>query len=115
MPAPAEMNAIGGVWPLGQITMPGSPISILLNVGGTPAQRAASGLPVNPYTPSCRQLLFSTTGNAAIVYLMDGNYPITETNRIVATFGPNFPYSAFPWTALTESVLDLSRYYLVGT
>ena len=132
MPSSPEVNAIGGVWPLGVITVTaGTPVSILSNVGaqGTGAVSGSSPAPIGlpggqsaswsgrgrPFSATCRQLMLSTTGNAGLIYINDGNWPGKDTNRTVAIIGPNMPNVAFPPNPLVESVLDLSRYYIDGT
>ena len=131
MPSRPEVNAIGGVWPLGVITVTaGTPVSILSNVGAqnsgaVPGSTAPVGLHGGQsaswtgrgrnFMASARQLMLSTTGNSGLIYINDGNWPGKDTNRTVAIIGPNMPNVAFPPNPLVESVLDLSRYYIDGT
>lgn len=131
MPSRPEVNALGGIWPLGIITVTaGTPVSILSNVGaqGTGAvvgSPAPVGLPGGqsaswsgrgrPFSATCRQLMLSTTGNTGLIYINDGNWPGKDTNRTVAIIGPNQPNVAFPPNPLTESVMDLSRYWIDGS
>ncbi|HEY3620716.1 MAG TPA: hypothetical protein VGK96_28265 [Candidatus Sulfotelmatobacter sp.] len=103
-----ETNAIGGVWPLGTFTITsGTPIALTSIVG---AQKATQ-----PFSASCRQLTLSTPGNTGLVYINDGPFAGRDVNRTVAVIGPNQPYVGFPNDPLTESVLDISRYYIDGS
>src|ERR1700686_2859007 len=127
-----ETNAIGGVWPLGIITVTsGTPVHILSNVGAqeTGAVPGSTPLPQGlpggqsaswsgrgrPFSATCRQLMLSTTGNTGLIYINDGNWPGKDQYRTVAIIGPNQPNVAFPPNPLVESVLDLSRYWIDGT
>lgn len=103
-----ETNAIGGLWPLGTITITaGTPIALNSIVGAKNAKQ--------PFSRSCRQLIFSTAGNTGLIYINDGNYAGKDVNRTVMIIGPQTANIAMPQTALTESVLDIDRYYVDGT
>lgn len=131
MPSRPEVNALGGVWPLGTITITsGTPQSILTNVGaqmtganpgstapiGTPGGQSASWSGRGrPFSATCRQIFFSTVGNTGAVYITDGNWPGKDVNRTVLVIGPNQPNVALPPFPVTESVIDVSRYYVDGT
>ena len=109
------------VWPLGTFTItPGTPIALTSIVGpqetgSNPQTQYTGGPKGHAFTATCRGLVFSTAGNAGLIYLNDGNWPGRDVNRTVTVIGPNQPNVEFPPAGLTQGVMDINRYYIDGT
>jgi hypothetical protein len=102
-----QSKAIGGVTPLGVITL----------AAGTPVQlTAALGLTDKVYTFSARQLGFSVSGlvatTAAEVYVNYGNYSGLDTNATVLIIQKGGVQSLPINTSATEGLIDATQYWL---
>jgi hypothetical protein len=117
-----EVNPIGGIWPLGKMTIThGTPVSILVNVGAQVAGQSDAGVPqVMPggrkFNSMVTQIIFSApTSNTADVFVQDGNVAGPDVNRTVLCV-PKGTTLALPMGTETQSGnIDPSRYYVDGT
>ncbi len=116
----SQTNALGGIWPLGVITVTsGTAINVLVNV--TPTGQVAGSIPTGrPYAPSATQIVFSTLkANTGEVYVNYGGGAAgptgADTNATCLCLSPgqqaSLPYSSF----LPTATIDLKKFWIDGT
>lgn len=108
MAGPQFNKAIGGITPLGIITITaGTPQKITKNLN----------LPTNaPYTFACRQIGISVDSTpAGEVYLNYGNFAGKDTNATAAIIQSGTVQTFPGGSGTTEGEIDLTKWYLDGS
>ena len=121
MPSVAQKYPIGGIWPLGVLTIAhGTPVALTHNVGAQAATAPINVPPTlgggRPLTTRVRQLIFSApTGNTGDVYVQYGNFSEPDTNATTLIVPKGQTLSLPQGAPLLEGYIDVTKWYVDGT